>query len=142
MLPSLADDVELRTRGCEHTERRMATLAVVKDLQVLKHRVSELNASAPSFSVEQLDLHPTPKGLHHRTLRTACLPVAGNPNSGPECVAVNVTRAATLSCSAIRSSIVTWMSENACCIARTLLSSAPARREPGTNSSRTNSTLP
>jgi len=38
----------------------MATLAVVKDLEVFKHRVSELKASAPSLSVEQLDLHPTP----------------------------------------------------------------------------------
>ncbi len=47
---------------CEHTERRMATLAVVKDLVVLKHRVREVNASDPSFSVEQLDLHPTPNG--------------------------------------------------------------------------------
>src|SRR5260370_37396232 len=55
---------------CEHTERRMATLAVVKGLEVLKHRVSELNASAPSFSVEQLDLHPTPKGLHHGVVET------------------------------------------------------------------------
>lgn len=43
----------------------MATLAVVKDLEILKHRVSQLNASAPSSSVEQLDLHPTPKRLHH-----------------------------------------------------------------------------
>src|SRR5712691_8204830 len=48
----------------------MATLAVVKDLEVLKHRVSKLNASAPSFSVEQLDLHPTPKGLHHGVVET------------------------------------------------------------------------
>ena len=48
----------------------MATFAVVKDLDVLKHRVSELNASAPSFSVEQFDLHPTPKGLHHRVVKT------------------------------------------------------------------------
>jgi len=36
----------------------MVTLAVVKDLEVLKHRVSELNASAPSFSVEQLEFSP------------------------------------------------------------------------------------
>src|SRR5439155_2355596 len=56
--------------GCERSGRRMATLAVVKDLEVLKHRVSELNASAPSFSVEQLDLHPTPKGLHHSVVET------------------------------------------------------------------------
>jgi hypothetical protein len=47
----------------EHSERRMATLAVVNDLEVFKHHASELNASAPSFSVEQLDLHPTPKGV-------------------------------------------------------------------------------
>jgi hypothetical protein len=39
----------------------MASLAVVKYLEVLKHRVGELNASAPSFPVEELDLHPTPK---------------------------------------------------------------------------------
>ena len=48
----------------------MAAIAVVKDLEVLKHRVSELNASAPSFSVEQFDLHPTPKGLHHGVVET------------------------------------------------------------------------
>jgi len=36
----------------------MVTLAVVKDLEVLKDRVSELNASAPSFSVGQLEFSP------------------------------------------------------------------------------------
>src|SRR6266852_756435 len=60
----------LELDGCEHTERRMATFAVVKDLDVLKHRVSELNASAPALSVEQLDLHPTPEGLHHGVVET------------------------------------------------------------------------
>ena len=48
----------------------MATLAVVKDLEVLKHRVGEVNASAPAFSVEQLDRHPTPIGVHHGVVET------------------------------------------------------------------------
>ncbi len=60
--------------GCEHTERRMATLAVVKNLEVLKHRVGEVNASAPPLSVEQLDLHPTPIGLHHGVVENSRRP--------------------------------------------------------------------
>jgi len=38
----------------------MTALAVVEDLEVLEHRVRELDPGMPLLTVEQLDLHPGP----------------------------------------------------------------------------------
>jgi len=35
----------------------VSALAVVEDLDVLEHRVGELEAGGPSLAVEELDLH-------------------------------------------------------------------------------------
>src|SRR3990172_4436066 len=41
----------------------MTALAVVEDLEVLEHRVRELDPGAPLLAVEKLDLHPGPERL-------------------------------------------------------------------------------
>jgi hypothetical protein len=48
---------------CEHAKRGVAALAVVEDFQVFEDRVGELDASAPAFAVEELDLHSAPERL-------------------------------------------------------------------------------
>ena len=60
-LTGLVQDFVL-DRGA-HPEGRVAALAVVEDLQVLEHRVCQLDPRAPAGAVEQLDLHPGPEGL-------------------------------------------------------------------------------
>ena len=42
-----------------------AVAALAKDLQVLKDRISQLEAGPPAVPVQQLDLHPGPEGLDH-----------------------------------------------------------------------------
>jgi hypothetical protein len=39
------------------------SLPVMKDLQVLKDRVGELEAGAPSLAIEEFGLHAGPEGL-------------------------------------------------------------------------------
>jgi len=48
----------------------VAALAIVEDLEVVEDRVRQLDASAPPFSVQQLDLHPAPERLHDRVVET------------------------------------------------------------------------
>ncbi len=49
---------------CEHTQRRVSTLAVVNDLQVLEDGVGQLDACP----VEHLDLHAAPERFHERVV--------------------------------------------------------------------------
>ena len=41
-----------------HAERGVSALAVVPDLDVVEHRIGELDPGGPALAVEELDLHP------------------------------------------------------------------------------------
>src|SRR3954452_25314799 len=53
----------LELYGCEPAEGGVPAAAVVEDLEVVEHRVGQLDAGVPSMAVEELDLHPGPEGL-------------------------------------------------------------------------------
>ena len=44
-----------------HSKARVTSLSVVEDLKVLEDRVGEFDTGAPSFPVQQFDLHPGPE---------------------------------------------------------------------------------
>jgi hypothetical protein len=52
-----------------HPERRMAALSVVEDLKVVEERIGQLNAGAPSLTVQQLDLQPGPGRFRYRFVK-------------------------------------------------------------------------
>lgn len=53
---------------CEHTQRRVTPLAIVKDLEVFEDRAGQFDACAPAFPIEQFNLHATPERFHHRVV--------------------------------------------------------------------------
>src|SRR5215207_8367703 len=55
----------LEFNGGAPAQGAVASLPVVEDLQVLKDRVGQLDASIPPPAIQQLSLHPTPEGLDH-----------------------------------------------------------------------------
>lgn len=51
---------------CEHTQRGVATLTIVEDLEVLEDGTGQFDSSHPALSVEEFDLHAAPEGLDDR----------------------------------------------------------------------------
>src|SRR5687767_6338261 len=54
----------------QHAQRRMSTLTVVEDLQVLEERGGQFQSGGPDLPVQQLDLHPAPERLHQGIIET------------------------------------------------------------------------
>ena len=53
---------------CQHPERAVAAVAVVKDLEVVEQGGAELDSRLPFLAVEQLGLQPGPEGLDERVV--------------------------------------------------------------------------
>ena len=63
----------------------VASLPVMEDLQVLKDRIGELDASGPSPAIQQLGLHAGPEGLDYGVVvASPMVPIEG---SSPESLA-------------------------------------------------------
>jgi hypothetical protein len=62
------DVVQFKFDRRQHAETRVASPAVVEDLDVFEDRVRELDPGLPAAGVEQFDLRPRPERLDHRVV--------------------------------------------------------------------------
>jgi hypothetical protein len=67
----------------EHARGRVASLAVVEDLEILEDRVGEFEAGAPALPAWQFGLHPVPERLHQGVV--VAVAVAFRRDGRPPC---------------------------------------------------------
>ena len=51
----------LELDGCQHTQRRVTTLAIAENFRMFEERARGFDARLPAFAIEQLDLNAAPK---------------------------------------------------------------------------------
>jgi hypothetical protein len=61
----------LELHRCQHTKRRMSTLPVMEELQILEERGGQLQPRGPGLPVQELDLHAAPERFHQGVIE-AC----------------------------------------------------------------------
>ena len=67
---------------CEHTQGRVAALAIVEDLEVLEDRARQLDSGLPPLPIEELDLHPAPEGFDDRVVEAVTHRAHGRQQPG------------------------------------------------------------
>lgn len=70
---------------CEHTQRRMTPLAIVKDLEIFEDRARQFDGCHPALSIQEFHVHAAPERFDHGVVAPMSSGCArGRPESGDD----------------------------------------------------------